>query len=101
MTPLEGENLRHLTAAQGYLALGMFLDADAELDRIEPDVRHRPEVLEVRAQIYCALGKWELMLVVANALVRYDAANVQWTVWRAFATRRAQSLDACLLYTSP
>jgi len=94
VSAFEGENRRHLSAAQGYLELGMFLDADTELDNIEPELRHAPEVLEVRAQLYSALGKLELMLVVTNALVRHDPDNVQWTVWRAFATRRAQSLEA-------
>ena len=59
--PLEPEEQQHVTAAQGYVELGMYLDADAELDRIDPDVRHLPEVLAVRVQIYDALEKWELM----------------------------------------
>jgi hypothetical protein len=92
--PLEAEHLHHLTVAQGYLELGMFLDADTELDRIEPEVRHVPEVLEIRAQIYSRLCKWEPMFVVASALFRYDCGNIQWIVWRAFAARRAESLDA-------
>ena len=72
----------------------MFLDADAELGRIEPDVRHVPEVLEVRVQIYSGLGNWKLMQVVAGNLVGHDSANIQWIVWRAFAARRAESLEA-------
>ena len=72
----------------------MFLDADAELDRIKPDVRHVPEVLEIRAHIYAGLHKWELMLVVASTLVRHDPANIQWIVWRAYAARRAESLES-------
>lgn len=92
--PLENKDQRHLIVATGYCELGMFLDADAELDRIEPEVRHAPEVLEIRAQIYGGLGNWELMQVAANALVGHDPANVQWIVWRAFAARRAESLAA-------
>ena len=38
--PLEPEGQKHLTAAQGYLELGMFLDANAELDEIDPDERN-------------------------------------------------------------
>ena len=92
--PLENEDQRHLTVAQGYLELGMFQDANAELDRITPEVRHLPEVLEVRVKVYSAMRNWELMQVAVNALLRHDPANVQWIVWRAFATRRAESLEA-------
>jgi len=54
--PLEPEDQNHLTAAQGYVELGMFLDANAELDELDPGVRHLPEVLGVRLEIY--RGSW-------------------------------------------
>lgn len=85
---------RHLTAAEGYAALRMFLDADAELDEIDPDVRHVAEVLAVRLEIYRGLKKWELMQTVAGRLARHDPDNVQWAILLAFATRRAQSIGA-------
>ena len=44
----------------------MFLDANAELEKIDPEVRHVPEVLAVRVQIYRALKKWELMQIVGK-----------------------------------
>ena len=49
--PLSTEDLKHLTAAQGFTELGMFLDANAELEEIDAEVRHFPEVLEVRVRI--------------------------------------------------
>ena len=49
---LEDGDLRHLMAAEGYLELGLPLEANEELERIDPDVRHVPEVLEVRLGIY-------------------------------------------------
>jgi len=49
--PLEPQEQQYVTAAQGYAELGMFLDADAELEKVDPDVRHVPEVLAVRVQI--------------------------------------------------
>ena len=69
--PLEPEDQHHLTVAQGYAELGMFLDADSELEAIDPDVRHVPEVLTVRIQIYSALKKWELMQAVAKKMAQY------------------------------
>jgi hypothetical protein len=64
--PLGDDDLKHLTVAQGYVELGMFPDANEELEEIDPEVRHAPEVLAVRVKIYRALEKWELMQTVAK-----------------------------------
>ena len=37
----------HLTAAEGFIGLGMYLDADAALDDIDPLCRHLLEVLAI------------------------------------------------------
>lgn len=91
--PLEPKDQRHLCAAQGFSELGMFLDATEELERIESDVRHLPEVLAVRLTIYEALKKWELMQAVAKSQVQNDPDNVQWWISLANATRRTESLE--------
>ena len=95
--PLETKDQRHLTAAEGYAELGLYLDANAELDEIEPEVRHIPEVLAVRVRIYLALEKWELMRTVAARLASHDPEHAQWAVLLAYATRRAQSIEAAKL----
>lgn len=92
--PLEEADQRHLTAADGYVDLGMRLDANAELEEIDPEVRHLPEVLDVRLKICSALEKWDLMQVVASKLASYDPDHIQWTVSWAFATRRAVGIAA-------
>jgi tetratricopeptide (TPR) repeat protein len=71
----------------------MHLDANEELERIDPDVRHVPEVLELRLIVYSGLEKWELMQVIAKKLAFYDPKNVQWTISWAYATRRADCID--------
>jgi lipopolysaccharide biosynthesis regulator YciM len=91
---LSTEDLKHLTVAQGYVELGMFPDANEELEEIDPEVRHVPEVLAVRVEIYRALEKWELMQTVAKKLTEHDPENPRWPLAWAFATRRADSLDA-------
>jgi tetratricopeptide (TPR) repeat protein len=91
--PLTTEDQKHLTTAQGYVELGMWLDANAELEEIDAELRHVPEVLEVRVQIYRALKKWELMQTVAKRLAIHAPDEPQWTVSWAFATRRADSID--------
>jgi hypothetical protein len=81
-------------AARAGGELGMFLDANAELEEIHPEVRHVPEVLEVRMQIYSALKKWELMQTVAKRLAIHDPDEPKWTALWAYATRRADSIES-------
>ena len=45
--PLSPDEHIHLTAAEGFIQLGMYPDADAALDDIDPFCRHLPEVLAV------------------------------------------------------
>ena len=92
--PLETKDQRHLTAAQGYVELGMFLDANAELEEIDSGLRAAPEVLAVRLGIYTGLKKWELMQMVAKSLINHEPSEVQWSISLAYATRRTESIDA-------
>ena len=77
----------------------MYLDANAELEEIDAEVRHVAEVLAVRLEIYQGLEKWELMRTIAARLAAYDPDNAQWAISLAYATRRAQSIEAakCIL----
>ena len=72
----------------------MFFDANTELDRIDPFNRAAPEVLALRIAIYRGLEKWELMQEVAKRLVEFQPEDVQWTISLAYATRRANSIEA-------
>lgn len=90
-------NQRLLTVAQGYVELGMFLDANEELENISPDERHLPEVLAIRIDIYHGLQKWELMRTVARQLAIDQPDNPQWFTCWAQAARHAESVDAARL----
>src|SRR5688572_18094175 len=46
--PLTPDDAQRLRAAEGYLTLGMHLEANDELEQIDPEARHVPEVFEVR-----------------------------------------------------
>jgi hypothetical protein len=48
MKPLEPPNSFHLQAAQGWLELHAFAEADAELDKIIASLRTHPKVLARR-----------------------------------------------------
>src|SRR4051812_46923521 len=90
--PLTDPDRSHVRAAQGYFELGMHLEANAELEEIDPFNRAAPEVLALRIDVYRALKKWELMREIAARLHDFDPQNLQWVVSLAFATRRAVSL---------
>jgi hypothetical protein len=44
-------NQRHLAAAQGWLGLGDWLEANEELEQIAPDIRTHPAVLSLRYEV--------------------------------------------------
>ena len=92
--PLEHPDWQHWQAAAGYVELRMFLEADAELDTIDPFNRAAPEVLALRIAIYRGLEKWELMQEIAARLAQFELDDVQWTISLAYATRRANSIEA-------
>jgi len=94
---ISSEAQHHLTAAQGYAELGMYLDANEELENIAAEERHRHEVLILRVQIYHSLKKWDLMQVVAKRLTLEQPDNPQWSLSWAEATRQADSLDGARL----
>ncbi len=54
-------SLHHLAVATGYIELGLYLDANSELEEIAPEGRALPEVLKVRVAIYRSLKWWDLM----------------------------------------
>jgi len=91
---LSPQNLQHLEAAHGFVDLGMFRDANDELEKIHPEVLYVPEVLALRLCIYQKLEKWELMQSTAKKLLQDDPADPQWAINLAYATRRADSIEA-------
>jgi tetratricopeptide (TPR) repeat protein len=94
--PLEPPDQQHWQAASGYAELSMFLEADAELDKIDPFNRAAPGVLAIRLAIYRGLEKWELMQEIAKRLKEFEPDNVQWTISLAYATWRAYSTEIAM-----
>lgn len=92
--PLELDDQQHVTAAEGYAALGMFLDANEELEQVDPDVRHVAEVLAVRVEIYRGLAKWDALATVAKKLAEFDPGEFRWWSAWAYGARRSQSVQA-------
>jgi tetratricopeptide (TPR) repeat protein len=92
--PLEAPDLQHWQAAVGYVELGMFQEANDQLENVDPFNRAAPEVLAVRLAIYHGLKKWELMQEIAKPLAEFQPNDIQWTISLAYATRRADSIQA-------
>jgi tetratricopeptide (TPR) repeat protein len=92
--PLEKSGQQLVRSAHGYIELGMFEEANAELEEIDSFCRHLPEVLLARLAIYHGLKKWELLAVVAKKLVEWNPKEPGFFVELAYATRRAESIHA-------
>lgn len=68
MQPLSIEDRRYLEAAEGWLGLGNWQEANAELGCITPRMREHPVVLCMRWNIHAAAKQWELAATVARKL---------------------------------
>lgn len=79
------DDKRHLLAAEGWLELGLHLEANAELEKIQPQLRAHPDVLELRWQIYAKEKKWEACVDIGNAVVRYAPDRPDGYIHRSFA----------------
>ena len=70
MTPMPWPDQNHLQAAEGWLGLGNPHEANEELERITPEHRVHPAVLEIRWQIYAQAKKWPACLDIAAAITK-------------------------------
>jgi predicted Zn-dependent protease len=75
MKPLEPPDSFHLQAAQGWLELGSHTEANEELEKIAPELRAHPAVLEVRWEICAKAKEWDAALEIASALVQVVPAH--------------------------
>jgi len=89
MNPLSPPDSIHLTAAEGWLELGNHVEANEELEKIAPQLRVHPDVLEIRWQIYAKESKWDACRDIAAAITNLDADRASGWLHLAYATRRA------------
>jgi predicted Zn-dependent protease len=67
---LNSADQKRLIVAEGWLELGSWLEADAELENIAPESRAHPKVMELRYRVYARAKRWHDALEVANALTQ-------------------------------
>ena len=70
MSDLSLADVRHLEAAQGWLGLGNWREARAELANIPVELQTHLDVLQVRWAIHAAAKEWESAAEVAEAFRR-------------------------------
>jgi hypothetical protein len=59
---------RFLNAAEGWLGLGDYLQANEELENITSKLRHHPYVLEIRWRVYSMAKQWEVARALSEML---------------------------------
>src|SRR4030095_8801584 len=90
--PVAKSDQEHLRSACGYIEQGMFQEAQAELEEIDPLCRLLPEILAARIPHYRTLEKWDLMAIVARKLTEWSPEEpANFTDW-AYAARRGESI---------
>ena len=70
MKPLQPPDSIHLQAAEGWIGLGNYAEANDELENITAENRAHPDVLQLRWRIYADARKWEACLHIATALTK-------------------------------
>ena len=102
MSQLEPPDTLFLSAAIGWIELGVPAEAEAELTRISAGQQSHPDVLEVRWAVLAHLGRWDTALEIARALLRRAPNRSSGWLHYAFSLRRVskdglqQAWDALL-----
>lgn len=84
---MDKDTPRRLRHANGYIELGMLLDAATELDRVHVNDRLSPPVLAVRLDLAMAAKHWDTAAAIGRELSRMTPENEQAWISRAFALR--------------
>jgi tetratricopeptide (TPR) repeat protein len=83
--PLSPPDTHYLLAAQGWVELGNAAEAAMELERIAPELRGHPDVLEVRWEICARDQQWPACVELAQALERGDPQRPTGWIRHSFA----------------
>ena len=88
MKPLSTPDSHHLRAAQGWLELGNPLEANGELERITPELRSHPDILDLRWHIDAQANKWAACVEIADTLIKLDPSRSDAWIHRSYALHR-------------
>ncbi len=102
MYQLPPPDSHYLSAAVGWLELGVTTEAEAELSRISPELQVHPDVLEVRWVILAQTQRWAAALEIARTLLKCAPNRSSGWLHQAYSLRRVsddglhQAWDALL-----
>jgi tetratricopeptide (TPR) repeat protein len=82
---------RQVLAVQGYVELGLLIDAQEELDSIDQDL---DVVGMLRCDLFSRQSMWQEMSELAERFARRSPENSQWWISWAYAVRRLESVEA-------
>ena len=85
---------RQLLAVEGFIDLGMYEEAERELNELDPAYLAFEETLVMQLCVFAGLQKWKEARDLAISLADQDPNNAQWTIWSASAACRLQSVEA-------
>ncbi|HVM48087.1 MAG TPA: hypothetical protein VMU04_08670 [Candidatus Acidoferrum sp.] len=88
MPKLEPPDTHRLSAAVGWLELGLPVEAKAELAQVSSAMQQHPDVLEVQWLVAAEEKRWEEGLRVAQALVQQAPKRASGWLHQAYALRR-------------
>lgn len=78
-TPLVPPDAHHLSAAEGWLMLGDHISANEELEKLPPELRVHPDVLQLRWSIYAKARQWQACLDIGTAILKMEpGSEVGW-----------------------
>jgi len=88
-SPFDHLSRLHLDAAEGWLGLGNWKEAELELAQVSESLRGHPEVLQVRYLVESEAKRWEACVEIATALVKAMPEDSFGWINRSYALRRA------------
>ena len=90
------DDQRHLEAAEGWLQLGLPVDALAELEKITPELQGHPDVLELRWHISAKEKNWAACVDLAEAIIKLAPDRADGWIHRAFALHELKRTQEAL-----
>ncbi|HEY4283126.1 MAG TPA: hypothetical protein VGM62_08675 [Chthoniobacterales bacterium] len=92
--PIDIPQAKCLLAVEGYIELGMYAEAAAELTGLDSIYAALEQTLVLQLCVYAGLHQWKKAHKLSTALGERDPENPQWAIWAASATCRLQSVEA-------
>ena len=93
-----------LESFSGYLDLGMFLEANEELEKLPEEIKHLPRVLEARLALLMEMEHWEEGVTMGKSLSKEWPEEHEFyfkTAYCLHELKRTQEAGRCILQVAP